>query len=309
MAIRSASVSKALRRGGCGAPAAIDSAFRVVYRSNSTGRRHLQILPGGRLAVEPHHSFEQVAACRVSVLRGGAGQPLLFLHGAGGAGRWLPFMDLLAEKFEVIVPEHPGFGLSDTPPWLDNIGDVAYFYLDFIEALKLKDVHLVGSSLGGWIASETAIRDQHPFRTLTLVAPAGIRVNGTPTADIFLWSREELARNLFHNGNLAEAMLNAPMSEEEQNIQLRNSITMAKLAWQPRMNNPDLKKWLHRIHLPTLIIWGDSDRLIPPSYGRAFQSLIPGSRLEVIPVCGHLPHMERTSEFVTAVASFIGAAR
>lgn len=261
------------------------------------------------MTIESRHSFEQIGACRVSVLRGGAGDPLLFLHGAAGAGRWLPFMKLLAEKFEVIVPEHPGFGLSETPPWLDNIGDLAYFYLDLIEALRLKNVHLLGNSLGGWIASEIAIRDQHPFRTLTLVAPAGIRVDGTPTADIFLWSREELTRNLFYNQNMAENMLNTPLSEEEQNIQLRNSITMAKLAWQPRLNDPDLKKWLHRIHLPTLIVWGDSDRLIPPAYGPAFQSLIPGSRLEVIPQCGHLPHIERTAEFVSAVGKFIGAAR
>jgi pimeloyl-ACP methyl ester carboxylesterase len=261
------------------------------------------------LAVESRHSFERIAGCRVSVLRGGAGESLLFLHGGGGAGRWLPFMGLLAQKFEVIVPEHPGFGLSETPPWLDNAGDLAYFYLDFIEALKLTNIHLIGNSLGGWIAAEIAIREQHPFRTLTLVAPAGIRVDGPATADIFLWSREELTRNLFYNQSLAEAALNAPMSEDEQNIQLRNSITMAKLAWQPRLNNPDLKKWLHRIHLPTLIVWGDSDRLIPPAYGPAFQALIPGSRLEIIPQCGHAPQLERTAEFISALTNFIGAVR
>jgi pimeloyl-ACP methyl ester carboxylesterase len=261
------------------------------------------------LAVEPRHTFEQIAGCRISVLRGGAGEPLLFLHGAGGAGRWLPFMGSLAENFEVIVPEHPGFGLSETPPWLDSIGDIAYFYLDFLEALKLRDVHLIGNSLGGWIASEVAIRDQRPFRTLSLVAPAGIRVDGEPPADIFLWSREELTRNLFYNQNLAETMLEAPLTDEEQNIQLRNSITMAKLAWQPRLNNPDLKKWLHRIHLPTLIVWGDSDRLIPPAYGSAFQSLIPHSRLEILPHCGHLPHVERAAEFVSVVTKFIGTVR
>jgi len=261
------------------------------------------------LAVEPCHTFEQIAACRVSVLRGGAGEPLLFLHGARGASQWLPFMGLLAENFEVIVPEHPGFGLSETPPWLDSIGDIAYFYLDFLDALKLKNVHLVGNSLGGWIASEIAIRNQHPFRTLTLVAPAGIRVDGVPPADIFLWSREELIRNLFYNQNMAETMLGAPTSDEEQNLQLRNSITTAKLAWQPRLNNPDLKKWLHRVQLPTLIVWGDSDRLIPPAYGPAFQSLIPDSRLEIIPQCGHLPHVERTTEFVSVVTKFIGAVR
>jgi pimeloyl-ACP methyl ester carboxylesterase len=218
-------------------------------------------------------------------------------------------MDALAEQFEVLVPEHPGFGLSEVPPWLDNIGDMAYFYLDFLEGLGFKTVHLMGNSLGGWIAAELAVRNQQPLRTLTLVAPGGIHVNGAPTGDIFLWSREELTRNLFYSQKFAEAMLQAPVSEQEQDAQLRNSITVAKLAWQPRLYNPDLSKWLHRIHVPTLLIWGDSDKLIPPCYGPAFRDLIPNSTLEIIPQCGHLPHIEKIPEFIAAVTRFIEAAR
>ena len=90
--------------------------------------------------------------------------PLLFLHGGGGAGIWLPCMARLAKKFDVIAPEHPGFGASDTPPWLDTIGDLANFYLDFLEQLDLRGVHLVGSSLGGWIAAELAVRNTQPAR-------------------------------------------------------------------------------------------------------------------------------------------------
>ncbi len=100
----------------------------------------------------------RVADCSVNVMRGGKGPPLLFLHGAGGAGVWLPFMAALSEHYEVIVPDHPGFGRSDTPEWLDSFRDLAYFYLDFIEALGLDSVHLVGHSLGGWIAAEIAVR-------------------------------------------------------------------------------------------------------------------------------------------------------
>lgn len=255
------------------------------------------------------HSFEQIAGCRVSLNRAGSGEPLLFLHGASGASRWLPFMYALAEKFEVLVPEHPGFGLSEMPPWLDNIGDMAYFYLDFLEGLGLKSVHLMGNSLGGWIATELAVRDQRSIRTLTLVAPAGIHVNGAPAGDIFLWPREELTRNLFYNQKFAEAMLQAPVSEEQQDAQLKNSITVAKLAWQPRLHNPHLSKWLHRIQVPTLLIWGDSDKVIPPCCGPAFRDLIPNSRLEVIPQCGHFPHIEKTAEFLAAVTAFIEAAR
>ena len=95
----------------------------------------------------------EIRGCRVNLLRGGAGPPLLFLHGASGGGIWHPFLDRLAEGFDVIAPEHPGYGLSATPDWLDNIGDLAYFYLDFLKALELRGVHLVGLSIGGWIAA------------------------------------------------------------------------------------------------------------------------------------------------------------
>jgi len=112
----------------------------------------------------------RVAGCSVQMLRGGKGPPLLFLHGAGGAGVWLPFMSALSECYDVIVPDHPGFGRSDTPEWLDQLSDLAYFHLDLIETLKLDGVHLVGHSLGGWIAAELAVRSTQRLSALTLIA-------------------------------------------------------------------------------------------------------------------------------------------
>jgi pimeloyl-ACP methyl ester carboxylesterase len=251
------------------------------------------------------HSLEKIDGCRVSVRRAGAGQPLLYLHGAGGANRWLPFMEALSQNFEMIVPEHPGFGDSEMPAWLDNVGDLAFFYLDFIEYLGLKQVHLVGTSLGGWIAAELAARNHNSLRTLTLVAPAGIHVVGVQKGDIFLWSRQEIFRNLFCNQALAETMLREEPSQEEIDIQLKNRLTMAKLAWQPRLHNPHLAKWLHRITLPTLIVWGAEDKLIPAQYGPAFRELIPNARLEVLPHCGHLPQVEKMEDFVSTVTRFL----
>jgi pimeloyl-ACP methyl ester carboxylesterase len=250
-------------------------------------------------------TLERIADCRVSVQRGGAGPLLLFLHGAGGGGQWLPFMEALAQKFEVIVPEHPGFGRSETPAWLDNVADLAYFYLDFIERIGLRDVHLVGTSLGGWIAAELAVRNQRSLRSLTLSAAAGIHLPGVAKGDMFLWSREELARHLFHDQKLAEAMLSMEMSPEETDNQLKNRLTTAKLAWQPRFYDPHLAKWLHRITVPTMILWGADDKLIPAQYGAAFRDLIPGARLEVLAECGHLPQIEKTTEFVEKVTHFI----
>jgi pimeloyl-ACP methyl ester carboxylesterase len=238
-------------------------------------------------------------------MRGGKGAPLLFLHGARGAPVWLPFMEKLAQRFDVIVPEAPGFGGSDTPDWLDNIGDLAFFYLDFIEALKLSGMHLVGQSTGGWIAAEIAVRSCARLKSLVLSAPAGIHVKGVAKGDIFMWSHEEHTRKLFHDQKLADAALQRPLSEDEQMREAKNRLTMAKLAWQPRLYNPHLYKWLHRVSVPTLILWGENDNLLPPPYGPAWQKLVPGSRLEVIRNCGHLMQIERTDEWVGKITAFI----
>jgi pimeloyl-ACP methyl ester carboxylesterase len=250
-------------------------------------------------------SFETVNGCRIRLMRGGQGAPLLFLAGAGGAPAWLPFMEQLSRGYDVIVPEHPGFGASDTPDWLDNVGDLAYFYLELVQSLRLSNVHLVGTSLGGWIAAELAVRDCHALSSLVLSAPAGIHVKGLSKGDTFMWSPEQTTRNLFHDPAFAERMLAQPLTEEQQFAGMKNRLTMAKLAWQPRFYNPHLYKWLHRIGVPTLILWGDDDKIIPPGYGPAFRDLIPGSRLAVIADCGHLPQVERMEEWTASIAGFI----
>ena len=118
-----------------------------------------------------------VRGCNIRLMRGGAGRPLLFCTARGGAN-WLPFMAAGA-AFDVIVPEHPGFGASDTPDWLDTIPDLANFYLDFLDQLDLKDVDLVGLSLGGWIAAELAVRNTQRLASLTLAGAAGIHVKAS----------------------------------------------------------------------------------------------------------------------------------
>jgi pimeloyl-ACP methyl ester carboxylesterase len=240
----------------------------------------------------------------VNVMRGGAGPPLLFLHGAGGAGVWLPFMAALAERYDVIVPDHPGFGRSEVPEWLDELTDLAYFYLDFIEALGLDHVHLVGNSLGGWIAAEMAIRATRRLATLTLIGAAGIHVNGVPKGDPFLWAPEERVRNLFHDQRIADERLARPLTEEESDIVLKNELATADLAWQPRFHHPQLRKWLHRIDVPTLVVWGESDKIFPLAYADAYHRLIPGSRLAVVPACGHLPHVEKADVFLDLFTRF-----
>jgi len=256
---------------------------------------------------EPRESFETIAGCKVRLLRSGKGAPLLFLHGAGGAGVWLPFYDMLAQTRDVIVPEHPGFGHSDMPDWLDTVGDLANFYLEFIGKLGLRDVDLVGTSLGGWIAADLAVRNATALRHLVLLSPAGIHLPGVPKGDVFLWNPEQRVRNLFHDQALADKMLAMTPDDEERKRQNKNALTTARVGWQPRFYDPNLRKWLHRIDRPTLIVWGDDDKVFPPAYGPAYRDLIPGATLEIVKDCGHLPHVEKAAETAALVTKFIGA--
>lgn len=236
--------------------------------------------------------------------RGGAGPSLLYLHGAGGRGPVLPFMEALAENFDVIVPEHPGFGPADNPDWLDNIHDVAYYYLDFLKALDLGQVHLVGMSLGGWIALEMAVRATERLRTLTLCGAAGIYVEGRDGGDMFLWAPEDIARNGFHDQAFAERMLSVQPSPAEQAIRMKNWQTVARLAWQPRWHDPHIEKWLHRIDVPSHVIWGGEDKILSVDAAAKYEKLIPGAAVTILPDCGHLMHIEKADAFVDAVTRF-----
>jgi pimeloyl-ACP methyl ester carboxylesterase len=257
------------------------------------------------------HSISMVSIgdCRIRLMRGGAGAPLLFLHGGGGLGIWLPSMARLARKFELIAPEHPGFGESDTPDWLDTIGDLANFYLDFLDQLDLTGVHLVGSSLGGWIAADLAVRNSTRLASLTLIGAAGIHVADVEQVDPFLSNDQQRIRDLFYDQELAEAVIASMERPEMEDVALKNRTITARLSWQPRNHDPQLRKWLHRIKVPTLLIWGAEDRLFPRPYAFAFQQLIPGSKAVVLPECGHLPHVEKGDAFAAELEGFIDTMR
>jgi len=243
-------------------------------------------------------TFVEVDGCRTHLRRGGAGQPLLYLHGASGAPVVMPFMEKLAQRFDVLVPEHPGWGRSDEPEWLENIHDVAYFYLDFLREQKLSGVTIVGSSMGGWIAMEMAVRDTSRIKSLVLASPAGIAAPGVQPADIFLMPPEEVVKNLFFDEKLAQARLAQP---EDVDVSLKNRHTTARLAWEPRLHDPHLGKWLHRIEVPVKIVWGREDRILPVGFVDEFKRLMPRAQVHILEKCGHLPHAEKADEFVEIV--------
>jgi len=241
----------------------------------------------------------------IKLRRAGRGEKVLFLHGAGGVPQWLPFFDLLAERYEVLVPEHPGFGGSDDPAWIRSIADLALFYLDLLEEEGLDRLHLVGNSLGGWLAAEILIRDRSRFCSLVQLAPAGLRVKGVPCGDNFIWGPEEAVRNLYHDQSFADRILALTPSQEQMDVMLKNRFTVAKFGWQPRWWNPDLEKWLHRVKLPALVIWGDDDRIMPPAYAALWRERLPQARLVVVEGCGHLPHVEQAEVVARHIHAFL----
>jgi pimeloyl-ACP methyl ester carboxylesterase len=217
----------------------------------------------------------------------------------------MAFLDELATRFRVYAPEHPGFGQSDDPPWLDEVSDLAYFHLDLLRALGLDRVHLLGTSLGGWIAAEMAVRSTARLATLTLIGAVGITASGAPIDDIFRMTTEENLRRYFADPERAARRL-SDMTGIDWEIVAKNRATVTRLAYQPRFHNPGLAKWLHRIDVPTLLLWGAEDGLVPPVFGEAYRALIPGSRLVVLPNAGHAPFDEQKDAFLGALLDFLG---
>jgi pimeloyl-ACP methyl ester carboxylesterase len=247
----------------------------------------------------------EINGCKLSFARGGKGAPLVYLHGTDGLAEWPSILDTLAERFDVIVPDHPGFGASETPQWIDDVADLAYIYLDAIAKLGLSAVHVVGQSLGGWIALEMAVRSTQHLRSLTLISSAGIHVKGVPKADIFMIDPEEQARLAYADPKLGEEAALRAGADKFQELAVLNRIASARFGWQPRFFNPRLERWLHRVNVPTHVIWGDGDRIIPPAYAEAFHHLIPGSTLTMIPNAGHLPHIECAPAVAAAMQGFL----
>jgi pimeloyl-ACP methyl ester carboxylesterase len=252
----------------------------------------------------PAEEHLELAGGRVHLLRGGAGEPLLFLHAAGGAGAWLEFHRLLADSFDVIAPDHPGFGSSDEFADVEGVDDLVFHYLDVLDALGLERVHVVGASFGGWVAAELAVTAPHRVASLVLLSPAGLRLPGHPVPDIFLMTPDELVATFFqHPPAPAEPPRGAPDIDEIL-AAYRDRTALARFCWSPYFCNPKLERRLHRISAPTLVVCPAQDRLIPVAHGRRYAERIPAARFTEIDDCGHAMYFERPAEFAAVTIDF-----
>lgn len=251
----------------------------------------------------------QVGDCPLTVLRGGNGEPALVLHGCRDAVGWTPFHDRLAQHFEVFAPFHPGFGGTPRPAAVETVEDLAYLYLDFVQEEVPAKTLLVGMDLGGWIALEMAVRCAHQLGGLVLIDSVGIKVSAPDRPDIrdLMTMEYDQALGLqWHDLQKARETLKHPheMDDVELEVFLGNEEAEVLYAWKPFMHNPALKKWLHRVSVPVLVLWGVDDRVVSTDYGFALAKAIPGARVTLVDEAGHLPHLERPDHVVEAIVGF-----
>lgn len=243
-----------------------------------------------------------IAGVKTVYLTAGSGEPLLFLHG-GGTFHGFEFAKPWAKQFKVIVPFHPGFGESGDDPTLSSMQDYVMHYVELLDRLGLQKVNLVGFSLGGWLAASFATQHAHRLKKLVLVAPAGLKVPEAPSVDLFSVPGEQIPGMLVHDFEVIKPHLPTGFDVDFTVDRFREITTVAKVAWE-RMHDPKLPRWLHRINVPTLLVYGDEDRIIPAAQGPHWAKLIPGSAVRNFPKAGHLV-LDEKPEAVEAVQRFL----
>lgn len=240
----------------------------------------------------------------VDLLAGGEGPPLLYLHGAGTAGRWLQFQERLAERFSVTFPSHPGHGGAPAAEWVEHVSDLAFHYLDLLDTLRLPRVHLVGASFGGWIAADLATMASHRLHSLVLIDPVGIKIEGWIYPFLFGMELPEVVATLFHDPAAALPLAPPDMSENTLVELYRQNTALARVAWNPYLYDPRLRRRLARIAAPTLLCWGEHDRLAPPACAETWRREIAGAEVRLFARSGHAPHLEEPEAVADAVAAF-----
>jgi pimeloyl-ACP methyl ester carboxylesterase len=238
----------------------------------------------------------------ITFAESGKGRPVLILHGGGGPFTVAGIANHLAETMHTITPTHPGWNGADRPEWLSGTDDLALAYLHYLEDEGLHNVLVIGSSLGGWVGSEMAVRDRAGLITaLILIDSTGIDVAGHPIRDFFALDARGVAKYAWHDAD--RFYIDPATVPAEQAARTKaNMATMRVIAGD--MHDPKLMRRLARVRIPVLAIWGDSDGIVTPAYGAAFAAAFPNGRLEVIKDAGHLPQIEQPGTTLGLIDAF-----
>ena len=243
----------------------------------------------------------------LGVSEAGSGTAALILHGGGGPATVEAIAAHLAATHRALTPTHPGWNGSPRPAWLTRIEDLTGPYLSLLDELELADVTVVGSSLGGWIALEMAVEDGgERIGRLVLIDSVGVAIPGQPIRDFFALDARGVAEYSYHDGDRFYVDPST-IPAEQLAVRQANMATMRVLAGHPYMHDPTMLGRLGALAIPTLVLWGESDRIVTADYGRALAAAIPKARFEPIRRAGHLPQIEQPEATFRAIDDFLGA--
>jgi pimeloyl-ACP methyl ester carboxylesterase len=249
-----------------------------------------------------------VSGVEVTVDEQGSGRPVLVLHGGGGPFTVANISAHLAPSRQVLTPTHPGWNGTARPEWLTGVDDLAMLYLRLLKQRGLRDVAVVGSSMGGWIAAEMAVRDLGDIiGGLVLVDMVGVEVPGETIVDFFSLTPRGIAEHSYHQ---PDKFFVDPATLPPERVALqRGNIATLKAIAGTRMADPKLLRRLGEVEVPALVLWGESDRIATPGYGRALAAALPKGRFEVVKGAGHLPQFEQPEAIFAAIDGFLTTAR
>src|SRR5216683_3958368 len=241
---------------------------------------------------------------KLHLWRGGRGCPVLVLHHDTGTPERLPFYDALADKFDVIVPRHPGFGVPERPQWMRHPRDIAALYQWLLADLGIDRASLVGLGFGGWIAAEMATMAPREFHRLVLVGAMGLKPPDGDILDQAIVSYLDYARAGFHDQQAFARIYGDVTTDQLVDWDLCREMCF-RIAWKPYMYSQTLPHLLGGVRAPALVVWGDEDKVVPKSAGERYAALLPKARLVTVRAAGHCVEMEQPDVLATLVSGFI----
>jgi pimeloyl-ACP methyl ester carboxylesterase len=256
------------------------------------------------MAVAWNEQTVELGEVKLRVMRGGSGRPVLLLHHDIGTLDRLPFYDSLAEKFDVIVPNHPGFGVPERPQWLRHPRDIAALYQWLLANLSVESASLVGLGYGGWIAAEMAALAPRDFHRLVLVGAMGVKPPEGNILDQAIISYIDYARAGFHDQDAFARVYGDVSTDQLVEWDLCREMSF-RIAWKPYMYNQSLPHLLGGVRAPALVVWGDDDKIVPRSAGERYAALLPKARFEVVRSSGHCVEMEQPDQLARLVRTFV----
>ena len=251
-----------------------------------------------------------IAGTELVLVRGGAGKPLLMFHDEMGYPGWMSWNDELAKERELIIPLQPGFGRTPRIDWIRNYRDLSGFYAMVLRELNLDPIDVIGFSAGGFIAAEMAASDPKIFSHMVLVAPMGLKPTEGEITDVFPLTIRSYLRMTVADTTTPEfgKIYGGEMTPQQFEAFEDARTETARIGWEPYMHNPSLGYLLAGVkRLPTLLVWGTKDAIVPKGCIKAYQKALAGAQVAEIPDVGHRPEIENSAEFVRAVKTFLAS--